>query len=175
MKIKLTESQLQEMIGASIMEAFEHNPELQEGWLGNMFRAGAQTISNKVGKAYNDFAGRVNTLNAKEQGDKANALQQELDGMSGQIEQQVRQYRRQLMSDVNTKVAEYARKLKADVQKKQDKLTGIKNKQQQYQDKATANQQRYDQLHQQTSGRNMNEEEMLQDMISEAVRNVLKK
>jgi cell division septum initiation protein DivIVA len=175
MKIKLTESQLQEMIGASIMEAFEDNPELQEGWLGNMFKAGAQTIGNKVGKAYNDFAGRVNTLNAKEQGDKANALQQELEGMPAQIKQQVKQYRQQLMSDVNTKVAEYARELKADMQKKQNKLTGIRGKQQRYQDKATANQQRYDQLHQQTSGRNMNEEEKLHDMISEAVRNVLKK
>lgn len=172
---KITESQLREMVSKIIKESIEENPELQEGLFGNFFKAGAQTIGNKLGKTYNDFAGRLNNMNAADYGNKADALANELEGMPGQIKQQVKQYRQQLMRDVNTKVANYAKSLKADMAKKQTELDKNRNKQQSYLDKAANNQQMYDKYHQQTAGRNINEEEVLNDMISEAVNNALKK
>lgn len=168
MKKTINESQLRDMITSIIRESIENNPDLQEGLFGNFFKAGAQTIGNKVGKAYNDFAGRLNQMNASDYEAKSNTLSQELEGMPAQIKQQVKAYRQQLMRDVNTKVAEYSKKLKADMQTKQDELQKYQTKKQSYLDKAANNQQKYDQYHQQTAGRTMEENDMV-NTISEAV------
>lgn len=155
--IRLTESDLHKIIQTTLMEALEHQQQeqqLEEGWFGNMFKAGAQTIGNKVGKAYNDFAGRMNTMNAQEQGQKADNLAQQLEGMPAQIKQQIAQYRAQLMGDVNKKVAAYAKELKDGMTKQQNKLNNMRSKQQSYADKAAANQQKYNQYHNSVAGMN---------------------
>ena len=152
--IKLTESDLHRIVEATLMEALEQNQELEESWLGNMFKAGAQTMGNKIGKAYNDFAGRMNTMNAQEQGAKADNLSQQLEAMPAQIKQQVAEYRAKLMGEVNQKVAAYARELKADMTKQQNKLNTMRNKQQSYANKAAMNQQKYNQYHNSVAGMN---------------------
>jgi hypothetical protein len=156
--IKLTESDLQQIIKATLVEALEENQQLEEGWFGNMFKAGAQTVGNKLGKAYNDFAGRMNTMNAQEQGEKADNLSQQLEAMPMQIKQQVAQYRAKLMGEVNRKVSAYAKELKADMAKQQNKLNTMRNKQQSYADRAAMNQQKYNQYHNSFAGINYNEQ-----------------
>lgn len=175
-KVVIKESQLHDMVQNCLKEAIEKNPELMEGWLGNMLRAGGQTVSNKVGKAYNDFAGRMNKLNADEQGQKADVLSQEYSEMSEQFKQQVREYRSKLMKELNAKVAKYAQKLNGELQKKELKLDTARLKQQSYQDKAMANQQKYDQLHQTTAGREagQSDEDNVRRMVAEAVNKVFK-
>lgn len=155
MKMNLTESELREMVQEAIKTCAE-NGEIDESWLGNMFKQGAKSVGNaaqqgirsvgnaakntynKAANAVGDFNQKVNQATADEYNGKADQLNQEIAGLSAQHKEMVKKYRSKLMSQVNKLCIEYSRKLKAEVAKKQSQMQGYQQKAAGYQDKVDA-------------------------------------
>ena len=144
------------MVAEALMNELNNCDNINEGWLGNMFKQGAKSagsaiqqsaknIGNAVQNGYNraanavgDFNQKVNQATADEYNGKADQLSQEIAGLSTKNQELVKQYRSKLLSQVNTKVSAYAKKLKAGVVKMQGKMQGYQQKAAGYQGKVDA-------------------------------------
>lgn len=135
--ITLSEAQLNNLICEATMQYLREN-DMEEGWFGNMFKAGGQQIANKTTRAVNDFSQRFNTMNAQDASAQADTMDKEVEALPAQIKAQVKQYRSGLMKELNQKVREFESKLKGELANKQTAATNMRNKANNYQNKADA-------------------------------------
>lgn len=178
-KIRLTESQLHKLVSESLQEMV-NDGEIDESWLGNVFKGVGKTVGDQVSKGYNKMAMNINNAQASDASAQADAMDKEVEELDASIKPQVKKYRGELMSELNKKVREFEMKLKQDLASKQEKAGAMRTKANGYADKAASNRDRYQQLHdeplqgQNASAMGRVDESTINRIIRQSIKKVVK-